>query len=284
MPKRILVTGTSGQVGAAIAAQLAPEHEVLGLDRVPGRHTTELGDVAHAALVDALMCGVDAVVHTAALHAPHVAWHPASAFQATNVQGTRVLLDAAIRHGVARFVYTSTTSLYGRALVPAGEAVWVTEELQPRPRDIYDETKLEAEACCRAMAERHGIPCVSLRIARCFPEPDERVLLYRLYRGVDVRDVAEAHRLALGAALEQPFTVCNIAAQTPFLREETAELLRNAPVVIRRRCPLVEQEFLRRGWRLPAGIERVYVIDRAREQLGFVPVYNYERWLADNPT
>ncbi len=279
-PRRILLTGSSGQVGAAIAQSLAHDHAVLGLDLIPGSHTTQIGNITDAALVDSLVSQVDAVIHTASLHAPHVKSRSRADFVATNVEGTQRLLDAAIKHGLSRFVYTSTTSLYGHAMVSAEQAVWVTEELPPVPRDIYDETKLAAEAYCREAA-RHGLPCLSLRISRCFPEADELMATYRLYRGVDLRDVAAAHRLALLANLPR-FEVFNISARTPFAPEDTTTLLHNAPAVIQRRCPELEWEFAKRGWRLPQSIDRVYVIDKAEKVLGFSPRYNYEAVLAEN--
>jgi nucleoside-diphosphate-sugar epimerase len=165
-------------------------------------------------------------------------------------------------------------------MVSAEKAVWVTEELPPVPRDIYDETKLAAEAYCREAA-RDGLPCLSLRISRCFREADELMAAYRLYRGVDLRDVAAAHHLALLANLPR-FEVFNISARTPFESEDTTELLQNAPAVIRQRCPKLEREFAKRGWRLPSSIDRVYVITKAEKMLGFAPRYNYEAFLAEN--
>lgn len=165
-------------------------------------------------------------------------------------------------------------------MVSAEKAVWVTEELSPAPRDIYDETKLAAEAYCREAA-RHGLPCLSLRISRCFRETDELMAAYRLYRGVDLRDVAAAHRLALLVNLPH-FEVFNISARTPFEPEDTTELLHNAPAVIRHRCPELEWEFAKRGWRLPQSLDRVYAITKAEKMLDFSPRYNYAAFLAEN--
>lgn len=273
-PRRILLTGSSGQVGSAIAKRLLSEYTVLGLDLAPGQYTTHCGNITDALLVNSLVSQVDAIIHTASLHAPHVKSRSRADFLATNVEGAQCLLEAAIKHGVSRFVYTSTTSLYGNAMVSAEKAVWVTEELPPVPRDIYDETKLAAEARCRE-ATRHSLPCLSLRISRCFRETDELMATYRLYRGVDLRDVAETHRLALLANLPR-FEVFNISARTPFKPEDTTELLHNALAVIQRRCPELEWEFAKRGWRLPQSIDRVYVITKAEQILGFSPRYNYD--------
>src|SRR5215471_13932054 len=116
---RIFVTGSSGQLGAEVARQLAPEHEVIGLDVLPGEWTARVGNVSDADLIAGLMRGVDVVIHAASLHAPHVGQRSMQDFIDTNVTGTLRLLEAASTARVRRFVYTSTTSVYGEALVPA---------------------------------------------------------------------------------------------------------------------------------------------------------------------
>jgi len=271
---RILLTGSSGRVGTAIANLLSANHEVFGIDRAPGPHTTHIGNINDRGLVDELARQADAMIHTASLHAPHVGRVADQTFVETNVHGTEVLLDACLRHGIQRFVYTSTTSLYGHALVPADRAVWVTEDLVPRPRDIYDTTKIAAEEACRA-ASGTPLTCVSLRIARCFLEPAEQVVIYRLHRGVDLRDVAEAHRLALTVDLPA-FELFNVAAATPFTISDAQDLFLDAATVIQHRIPWAAAAFERRGWRLPRSIDRVYAVDNAQSTLGYRPRYNFD--------
>jgi nucleoside-diphosphate-sugar epimerase len=281
---KVLVTGSSGRVGSAIVGVLAGQGvEVRGLDRSPGTQTTHVGDLTDArAVVDAAR-GVDAIVHTASLHVPDLNRASRADFASVNVDGTRNLLDAARRHGIRRLVYSSTTSLYGRAMEPSDRAVWVDEALDPRPRDIYDETKLEAESLCRLATEEGSVACVTLRFSRCFPEPEREMATYRLYRGVDVRDVAEAHRLAL-LWPNLAFEVFNISARSPFEAEDCRDLFRNAPAVIRLRAPEVVTQFETRGWPLPASIDRVYAIEKAERRLGYHPRYNYRECLAEART
>mgnify|MGYP003526854325 CR=1 FL=1 len=164
---RILVTGASGRIGGATAARLALRHQVTGIDRRPGPLTAEIVDVRDTGRIAPLLADLDAIVHTASLHVPDLAASSVGEFRAVNVDATRRLLAAAGEAGVARFVYTSSTSLYGDAMLPAaGEAAWVTEDLAPRPRDVYDETKLAAEEACLDAA-RQGLACTSLRMSRC---------------------------------------------------------------------------------------------------------------------
>ncbi|HKE20581.1 MAG TPA: DUF952 domain-containing protein [Kofleriaceae bacterium] len=270
---RVLVTGSSGQLGREIARQLAghQQHDVLGLDLEPGPRTTHLGSITDGALVRRLAGEVDAIVHTASLHAPHVAGASEEAFAAVNVEGTRLLLEAAAARGHRRFVYTSTTSVYGSAMqapymLAPDRAVWVTEELEPAPRDIYDRTKLAAEALCRRAAQG-GLSAIALRTSRMFPEEGELVAAYRLHRGVDPRDAAAAHVAALEA--RTPFAVLNVACTSPFGPDELVELWRDPAAVIARHCPGAAAAFAAHGWRLPTSIDRVYATGEAERLLGW---------------
>lgn len=279
----ILLTGSSGQLGAEIARQLSAEHQIIGLDLLPGEWTHQSGSVTDRDLIFALAKEADAIIHTASLHARHLLQGaPKQAFIETNISGTLHLLEAAVQSGIRRFVYTSTTSVYGFALIPTDKAVWVTEDLTPRPRDIYDITKLAAEELCRHFALVQGLPCICLRASRFYSEPPERLATYRLYRGADVRDVAAAHALAV-TNQEIAFGLFNISARSPLQAEDTPALWRDAPSVLKRRVPGIEAMYAARGWTLPAQIDRVYVIARARQRLGYWPRYNFEEYLR-NPS
>ena len=134
---RVLVTGSSGHLGEALVRTLRNlEHEVVGLDILPSPFTTRVGSITDSSCVVDCMIGVQAVYHTATLHKPHVATHSRQDFVDTNVTGTLDLLEGAVAVGVRSFVYTSTTSVFGDALVPpaGAPAAWVTEEVTPIPR------------------------------------------------------------------------------------------------------------------------------------------------------
>jgi UDP-glucose 4-epimerase len=96
-----------------------------------------VASITDRAAVRAAVAGADAVVHTATLHKPHVMSHLRQAFVDTNVTGTLVLLEEALDAGVGAFVYTSTTSAFGRALTPGEGApgAWITEDVVPRTRN-----------------------------------------------------------------------------------------------------------------------------------------------------
>ncbi|HEX8643194.1 MAG TPA: NAD(P)-dependent oxidoreductase [Allosphingosinicella sp.] len=269
---RILVTGAAGLIGSGVAARLRRDHDVVGLDVTLGPQVALVADIRDP--VD--LAGYDAIVHVAALHAPHVGRASDADFRSVNVDATARLLDAALAAGVTRFVYTSSTSVYGFALEPAdGRAAWIDEHVEPRPRDIYDETKLQAEALVRAA----GIPGAILRMSRCFPEPLAVMTLHRLHRGIDRRDVAEAHSLALGLAPLDCETFV-VSAPPPFAPDDCDELFRDAPAAIRRRAPILAEAFARRAWRLPGSIGRVYSPARAAGLLGFAARYGAAAVLA----
>lgn len=273
---RVLVTGAAGLIGSAVAARLGREHDVVGLDLNPGSQVALLANCLDEADWRHRVSRVDAIVHIAALHAPHVGRRSDRDFRRSNVEATSRLLDFAISTGARHFVLTSTTSLYGHALDAEDRAVWVNEQLEPQPRDIYDETKLEAE---RLVASAGGSMTVtSLRMSRCFPEPAELMAAYRLYRGIDRRDVAEAHALALGR--NGPPATYVISATTPFPRSDAEELLHKAPAVIERRCPGLIERMAAEGWRLPSSIDRVYDSSLAQRELGFHPRYGVDACLA----
>ena len=117
-----------------------------------------------------------------------------------------------------------------------------------------------------------------LRMSRCFPEPAELMAAYRLHRGIDRRDVAEAHALALER--DGPPATYVISAATPFQREDAEELLRDAPAVIERRCPGLIDRMAAKGWQPPHSIERVYDASLAARELGFAPRFGIDACLA----
>ncbi|GAA0556494.1 NAD(P)-dependent oxidoreductase [Paractinoplanes ferrugineus] len=260
------VTGTSGRVGAAIADALhSGGWSIRGVDRVPGRWTGLLGDLRHSEVRRTALQRSDLLVHAAALHAPHVGRVDDREFRAVNVDATEALLEEADRIGVRRVVYISSTSVYGHALVPAEQAVWVDEALEPRPRDIYDETKLAAERLVAAAAT----PSVVLRVARCFPEPLPVLATHFLHRAVALDDVATA----VARLTEQPATVgtFNIAGPYPFTRTDCPALLDDAAGLIAARLPEVAAAFRARNWPLPRTLDRVYDSRAAADAFGFRP-------------
>ncbi|MDA0162876.1 NAD(P)-dependent oxidoreductase [Solirubrobacter ginsenosidimutans] len=287
---RILVTGSSGHLGEALCRVLAADGvETIGLDILPSPHTTVVGSVADRPLVRSALDGVDAILHAATLHKPHVGSHTRQEFVETNITGTLTLLEEAVAAGVGRVIYTSTTSAFGRALTPeaGAPANWITEDVAPVPRNIYGVTKTAAENVCELIHRDHGLPILILRTSRFFPEADDRDEVREafadanlkvnelLYRRADLADIVSAHRLALDRAPELGFGRYIISATTPFTRDDLAKLHENAPAVVARHAPAYADLYEQLGWRMFDTIERVYVNEAARRDLGWRPRYDF---------
>lgn len=282
---RILLTGSSGWLGRFLAPILrGTGHQVTGLDVVAGRDTDVIGSVADASLVDRLFVehGFEGVIHAGALHKPDIARYPAQAFVDVNVTGTLNLLEAAVRHGARRFVFTSTTSLMVTQAIRdevASEAVWLDERSGPlAPRNIYGVTKRAAEELCRLYHDLHGLPVVALRVSRFFPEDDDTHTVPSgenlkanefLNRRLTVEDCAAAHLAALDGADRVGWGVYVVSAPPPFTRADAARLKHDAAALIAERFPDAPALYAARGWMLPQSIGRVYDPSAIERDLSF---------------
>jgi nucleoside-diphosphate-sugar epimerase len=288
---KVLVTGSSGHLSEGLVRILRDlERQVVGLDILASPFTTHVGSITDRSLVRRCMTGVEVVFHAATLHKPHVATHSNQEFIDTNITGTLNLLEAAVGAGVRSFVYTSTTSVFGDALIPpaGAPALWVTEEVTPIPKNIYGVTKAAAEDLCQLFQRNEGLACIVLRTSRFFPEEDDNRTLREayaddnlkanelLFRRVDIADVVSAHLLAAEHAPAIGFRRYIVSATTPFSQSDTPDLRADAPRVVRRCVPEYEAEYARRGWKMAPSIDRVYVNDRARHDLAWQPRYDFK--------
>ncbi|TLX10436.1 MULTISPECIES: NAD-dependent epimerase/dehydratase family protein [Rhizobium] len=286
----ILVTGSAGHLGEALMRTLRAESRwARGIDIKPSAFTDMVGSIVDRDFVRQAMSGVSHVIHAATLHKPHVATHANRDFLDTNVSGTLNLLEEATAAGIASFVFTSTTSAFGAALTPAaGEpAAWVTEDVLPVARNIYGVTKLAAEGVSELFARKSRLPVVILRTSRFFPESDDDPEIRNrysaenaqanelLHRRVDISDVVGAHLLALEKAPAIGFGRYIISATTPFSCGDLADLREDAPTVVERLFPGAGALYARRGWKMFPALDRVYVNERARRELGWQPQYNF---------
>jgi len=274
---RVLVTGSSGRLGAVTVNHLRINgHQVTGIDIIPAETTDELIDILNKDAVLAIAKNTDAIIHTAAIHGKHYELnYPREAFIDVNIYGTLNLLNACIANGVQKMLYTSTTSIYGDAMVDANQAVWVDEELPIKPRDIYDITKQTAEQLCKDFFYREGLQASVYRVGRFLPETDNLKLNHRLYRGLDERDGAEGLRLALEQTFPE-FEIFNITSSSPFKKDELVQLKQNPLEAIRKHYPQAETVYLSKGWEFPKSIDRVYVSEKAKRYFGYEPKFTFD--------
>jgi len=172
---KCLVTGAAGFIGSQLCDYLLrANHTVVGLDAfIPYypravKEANLTGFRGHRAFhfhpldlrcdpLDAALAGVEAIFHLAAMPGLTRSWTDFDLYESCNLAGTQRLLEAARRlPSLQRFVYTSTSSVYGR--YGSGD-----ESLPTRPISPYGVTKLAAENLCRAHADECGLPLVVLR-------------------------------------------------------------------------------------------------------------------------
>ncbi|MCZ9354772.1 dTDP-glucose 4,6-dehydratase [Streptomyces mutabilis] len=208
MATQLLVTGGAGFIGSHYV------RTVLGResgDAVPGVRVTVLdkltyagnranlgpvsndprlrfvaGDVCDPDVVDRVVRDADEIVHFAAESHVDRSLVKGDEFVRTNVLGTQVLLDAALRHGVERFVHVSTDEVYGTI----SEGSWA--EGQPLcPRSPYAASKAGADLVALAYHRTHGL---DVRVTRCsnnygpyqYPEKIVPLFVTRLLNGLTV--------------------------------------------------------------------------------------------------
>lgn len=291
----IAVTGSAGHLGEGLVRLLqAQGRPVRGIDILESPFTHHVGSVADARFVNDAVAGCTALIHAATLHKPHVATHSWNDFIDVNLTGTSNLLEAAARHSLEAVVFTSTTSTFGHALVPSGPgepAVWVTETLGERPKNIYGVTKTAAEGLCSLFHQRYAIPCIVLRTSRFFPEADDSAAVRAqfsddnakvnelLYRRVDLADAAMAHLRALERSAGIGFGMYIISATTPFSADDAPALGRDLPKLLAQRYPEFPELYRSLGWSMLPVLDRVYDNAAARAALGWEPLWDFQNAL-----
>jgi dTDP-glucose 4,6-dehydratase len=176
---RVLVPGGAGFIGSNFVHLLLGEtaHEVTTLDALTyagskanlegalddDRHEFVEGDIRDRELVTELVEDVDVVVNFAAESHVDRSIKGAEPFVSTNVQGTQVLLDAALDAGIDRFLQVSTDEVYGE--IEVGE---FSEDDPLDPRNPYSATKAGADLLARSYYTTHDLPVVITRSSNNF--------------------------------------------------------------------------------------------------------------------
>ncbi|MFF7104650.1 dTDP-glucose 4,6-dehydratase [Streptomyces nigra] len=300
----LLVTGAAGFIGSAYVRALlarrsadAPHVTVLdkltyagSRDNLPADHprlTFVRGDIRDAALVDKLMAEAGQVVHFAAESHVDRSITGAGDFVLTNVVGTQVLLDAALRHGVGPFVHISTDEVYGS--LATGSA---REDDPLRPSSPYSASKASADLLALSYHRTHGL---DVRVTRCsnnygprqFPEKVIPRFVTRLLDGHPVplygdgRHVRDwlhvddhCHGVELVRTRGRPGETYNIGGGTELSNKELTALLLDACGAGWDRVEHVED---RKGHDLRYSVDWT----KARAELGYRPRRDLTTGLAE---
>ena len=246
---RVLVIGGAGFIGSFVVSELLKTDaaEVVVFDNFARGKLSNIeaslrdprctfyphgGDVRDTDLLDDALRGADAVVHLAAMWLLHCKDFPRTAFH-VNIEGTFNVLEACVRHGVKRLVYSSSASVYGDAV-----EVPMTEEHPFNNRNFYGSTKIAGEAMCRAFHDRYGLPYVGLRYMNVYGPHQDQTAAYtgvipimlnkidaneppvingdgtQAYDFIDVEDAARCNVLALGSHATDEFYNVGTGVQT----------------------------------------------------------------------
>ncbi|MCO8129477.1 GDP-mannose 4,6-dehydratase [Acidimicrobiia bacterium EGI L10123] len=258
---RIFVTGVAGFIGSQLAEALLDEgHDVVGVDAFTPYYDRDAKDANLADLrdrpgfrfieadlrdtdLDALLDGVDVVYHQAAQPGVRLSWSDGFAtYDSCNVLATQRLLEATRQAAVDRFVYASSSSVYGNA-----DSYPVIETDLPRPHSPYGVTKLAAEHLCGVYAANCGLSTVALRYFTVYgPRQRPDMAFHRLIEGAldqqafplygdgshirdftYVGDVVRANVLA-GTADVAPGTVVNVCAGGSTVLRNVIDAVANA--------------------------------------------------------
>jgi len=277
--RRIAVTGGSGKAGRWLVRHLLESgHDVLNIDRVPSDEVhTFRADLTNLGEVFGVLEGRDSVVHLAAI--PWPGEHPPEVVFRNNVLSTFHVLQAASVLGIRKVVLAGSESALGFPFMRHrfAPAYLPIDEAHPLlAQDAYGIGKIAEEEVARGFARREpAMSIISLRLSLIvLPEDYARVVAaahadpaaydFNLWAYVDVRDVAEACRLAL----ESPragFDACFIAADNTLMLERTVDLVRS-------HFPGDVQ--VRSGF---SGTASPLSTRHAREILGWRPLWDWQR-------
>lgn len=310
--QRVLVTGAAGFLGINLCrALIARGYAITSLDiadfadpDLRDRVTAVRGDIRDPRAVDEAMAGVDLVVHTAAalpLYTPEDIY-------TTDVDGTRVVLEAALRHGVQRAVHISSTAVYG---IPDHHPLLENDKLQGV--GPYGQAKIQAEMVALEVRAK-GMPVAILR-PKSFIGPERLgvfALLYdwaidgknfpvlgsgnNLYQYLDVSDLCDAIILCLTLPVEQVNDTFNVGAKEFGTAKDDFQAVLDAAghgkkVIPVPAMPAIWTLRVLDAVRLSPLYKWVYEtitqdsfvsIEKAEKQLGFAPQYSNKQALLRN--
>jgi uronate dehydrogenase len=277
---RITLTGAAGVLATQIAAQLAGREDVqLRLTDMVGLSSNRGQDSIRADLsvyeeARAAVDGADVVIHCGAIHP----WKPYTDDQylGCNIKGTYHVLKACVDCGVPRVIYTSSIAAVGYRR--GVDELPLTEHVERRPDDLYGATKEAGETFAEMFSRTRGLHVISLRPPCFIPRTGDEYGVGLLSTYGDLRDVAQAHVLALDRGdLRCDAFYCT--APVPYARED-AEALRLDPRSVYCRYFPEAKDFILSRPETEHPIHVYYDISRAKAELGYDPQVDFARWFA----
>jgi len=272
---KILMTGGSGLLGKTLVPLLKDSADITHFDMRDPKDGNPFinGDLRDLDALQNACNGMDAVLHIAALHGK--AWREAGdalGFE-VNVVGTKNVLEAAVNNNVKRVLFTSSIWATGHGANPP--YLPIDEELPREPAEMYGLTKVLGEKMCRYYSTNYGISTIVLRPGGIRPADtfDPQGKIY-LSAGVDVRDVAAAHKCALLVSEDIVHDVFVITADSP-LGKVSAEAYKEDPTGAFMEAITGIGLLIDNGTIDPSSIGEWYTVEKAKRVLGYCPQYNF---------
>ncbi|MGW5333393.1 dTDP-glucose 4,6-dehydratase [Streptomyces bauhiniae] len=311
---KVLITGGAGFIGSHFVKRMLDAEDIehvtvldaltyaghranLGRAFLSPRLTFVHGSICDAGLMHEVMRGHQAVVHFAAESHVDRSLTTAATFVETNVCGTQNLVDAAVRHGVERFVHVSTDEVYG----PLLDGVAATEDFPLRPTVPYAASKAAGDLVARSAWHTYGLPVMVTRSSNNYgpcqhPEKIIPLFVTRLLRGEKVTLHGQGQHVRNWLHVEDncagvelvlrrgnPGEVYNLGGSTALTTKELTSLLLNICDADWDAVTYIEDR--------PSNDLR-YAMDwsKAHKQLGYQPVRDFgdglketASWYRDNP-
>ena len=296
---RCIVTGGAGFIGSNLVDKLIDEgHEVIIFDNLSTGQQKNINPKAKFFLIDIahqpyfenktmkdIMSGVDVVFHLAALARVQPSIENPIEYHNTNINGTLNMLDACRKYGVKRFVFSSSSSVYGDV---REEDLPTSENSELNPMSPYALHKLVGEQYCKLYSELYGIETVCLRYFNVYGERQNTEGAYCLVMGVFagqllrgepmtingdgeqtrdftyVGDVVNANVKCMDYPLEFSGDVFNVGAGKGYSVNKVADLLGGEKI---HRDPVIE----------PRKTKSDY--NKIQKTLDWKPTQDFEKWV-----
>jgi len=289
---KLLVTGICGRLGRALAMEgLAQGHTVVGMDIIPWPQDKAplpkglefvTGTYEDFPLMEKLLTGCHALVHTAGPHGGFVKKLTLAQFMHSNVESVAQMLEISVKVGVRNVVLSSTMEvLIGRNWETSGIAL-LDEDSQPRCDSAYSISRLLVEQLGREFSYLRKINIASMRYVAFGYGPDKELGPGLLARSIAPRDVARA---CLAAATKDNLRgdVFHIGPKSPLTNPDIVAAMKDPATVLEKHYPGAMEVLKARGIGLKSDdFWPVTSIRKAHLMLGWEPEYTFDVWLKEN--